>query len=76
MNDQEKNMSGKKIVDALQEAVRCNDAISAVYQVVERYPKYALTQMNDHLAGEIVQAVMDALSGDGVGNSQVSGGAS
>jgi hypothetical protein len=55
-------MSGKKVVNGLKEAVLYDNAISAVYRVLEGYPKYALSQMNDHLASDIVKAVRDALS--------------
>jgi hypothetical protein len=34
-----------------------DEAIAAVYRVVESHPKYALTQINDFLAGEIVDAL-------------------
>jgi hypothetical protein len=45
---------GRELSDALR-----HEAIATVYQIVESYPRYALSQINDILAGEIVDAIAE-----------------
>jgi hypothetical protein len=57
------SLLGAEMTNSLEDLNRAN-AIAAVYLVFDSYPKYALTQMNDILAGEIVKAVCEALDPD------------
>jgi hypothetical protein len=48
--------------DSVIDACRHEMAVTAIYSVLNKHPKYALAQMNDLLADEIVAAVRRALA--------------